>query len=82
MIDNIFLWIGSSFTVEANLFYAKIQGMLWSLADFIIIYAFLKIVDLYKARQKYKPIVYRYLFLWLSAALVPTLWFMKTAKGF
>jgi len=64
------------------MFYTKIQGMIWSLADFLLIFFILKIIDLVRANEGKGKIFFRYLFLWSSAVLTPLLILPQTKNGF
>jgi len=43
LMDMIFLEIGKNFSTEAYMLTTKVQGILWSISDIIIIYFMLKI---------------------------------------
>ncbi len=81
-IEMVFLEIGKSFSTEAYMLTTKVQGILWSISDVIIIYVILKIVSLIREQNQKKKILLRYIFLWLSAILVPFLVFTITPKQF
>jgi TRAP-type C4-dicarboxylate transport system permease large subunit len=81
-IEKVFLWIGAEFTGNVYLSASKFQGILWSLADIVLIYAFLRIVDFARANFQRKRVVFRYVFLALSALLTPFLIVSETPKAF
>ena len=81
-MDEVFLAIGSDFTAEAYMFSTKCQGVLWSLADVVLVVAALRIADLARAHVHKRKILFRYLLLWISAALVPFLLFTETKEQF
>ncbi|MFH0843918.1 MAG: hypothetical protein ABIG67_01675 [Pseudomonadota bacterium] len=81
-MDSLLLWIGTYFTEETYMFYTKIQGMIWSMADFLLIFFILKIIDLVRANEGKGKIFFRYLFLWSSAVLTPLLILPQTKDGF
>ena len=81
-MEMVFLEIGKSFSTEAYMLTTKVQGILWSISDIIIIYVMLKIVSLIREQNQKKKILLRYVFLWLSAILVPFLVFTITPKQF
>ena len=81
-MEMVFLEIGKSFSTEAYMLTTKVQGILWSISDIIIIYVMLKIVSLIREQNQKKKILLRYIFLWLSAILVPFLVFTITPKQF
>lgn len=80
--ETILLWIGANFTTEVYMYYTKLQGILWSLADIVLVLALLKIADLIRARAQKKKIRFRYLFLLFSAILTPLLVFTQSPKQF
>jgi len=81
-MEMVFLEIGKSFSTEAYMLTTKVQGILWSISDVLIIYVMLKIVSLIREQNQKKKILLRYIFLWLSAILVPFLIFTITPKQF
>ena len=82
LMDMVFLEIGKSFSTEAYMLTTKVQGILWSISDIIIIYVMLKIVSLIREKNRKKKIIFRYILLWLSAVLVPFLVFTVTPSQF
>ena len=82
LLEAVFLWIGAHFTGEAYLFFSKLQGILWSAADIVLVLALLKIADFVRARSREKKIVVRYLFLWISALITPLVFFVKSPQQF
>ncbi len=82
LMDFVFLEIGRNFSTEAYMLTTKIQGILWSISDIIIIYFMLKIASLIREKNEKKKIFFRYIFLWLSAVLVPFLVFTVTPRQF
>ncbi|MBT8374171.1 MAG: hypothetical protein KJN80_04580 [Deltaproteobacteria bacterium] len=80
--DMIFLEIGKNFSTDAYLLTTKVQGILWSISDVLIIYVMLKIVSLIREQNQKKKILYRYIFLWLSAILIPFLVITTTPVQF
>jgi len=82
LMDMIFLEIGKNFSTEAYMLTTKVQGILWSISDIIIIYFMLKIASLIREKNQKKEILLRYIFLWLSAVLVPFLVFTVTPRQF
>ncbi len=78
-IDAIFLHIGNSFSRETYFLLTKIQGILWSIANTVIVFYFLKIADLIWIHNHLKLIRYRYYFLLVSAIL--SLFLLFTENG-
>jgi hypothetical protein len=81
-IETLLLWIGVSFTADLYMMSAKIQGMLWSVADIVLVFVFLKIADQVRLRTRGGKIRWRYFFLWGSAALTPLLVFTRNMDQF
>ena len=81
-VEQIFLWMSRNFTTETYLFHSKVQGILWSSADIILVLAMLKIVGLGRRRAGLKKPLVRYLLLGLSALLTPLLLFSRTPREF
>jgi peptidoglycan/LPS O-acetylase OafA/YrhL len=82
LLEASFLWIGAHFTAEVYLFSSKLQGMLWSAADIVLVLALLKIADFVRHRSGEKKIALRYLFLWLSALITPLMFFAQSPQQF
>ncbi len=81
-LEALFLWIGAHFTTEAYLLSSKLQGILWSAADIVLVLALLKIADFVRARSGETKIVIRYLLLWLSALITLLMFFVQSPKQF
>jgi len=81
LFQNIFMWIGTNFTTEVYMVSTKIQGILWSMADIVLVFVLLKIAGVVRIGTK-KKIVFRYLFLWFSGILTPLLLFTQTGTQF
>lgn len=82
LFDSIFLRIASDFTPSTYLVTTKILGLAWSAADILLVYYFLKILNLAKQKQHQAPIWWRFLFLWISACLTPLLIIVSASKAF
>ncbi|MFH1137226.1 MAG: hypothetical protein V1816_14235 [Pseudomonadota bacterium] len=72
-LDALFYWLAVNFTGERYLFYTKVQGLLWSLADIILVFALLKLADAIRKAAGRKTIKIRYGLLLFSALLTPLL---------
>ena len=81
-LEAVFLWIGAHFTAEAYLLSSKLQGILWSAADIVLVLVLLKIADFVRARSGETKIVIRYLLLWLSALMTPLMFFVNSPQQF
>ncbi len=77
---TLLLWVGTGFTTEIYMISTKIQGIAWSIADIVLVFILLKIVDLVRQSSGKKRIFYRYLLLLVSAVLTPSLLFTQTAR--
>jgi len=82
ILEDMFLWIGSNFTPEAYLFYTKLQGLLWSGADIMLVFMLLRISDFVGERSRRGKIRFRYFFLGASVILTPLLLFTRTRREF
>jgi hypothetical protein len=81
-VEQTILWISRNFTSESYLFHSKVQGILWSAADILLVLALLKIVDLGRRREGLKGPWVRYVLLGLSAVITPLLLFARTPGEF
>lgn len=81
-IESIFLWLGTNFNPGLYLFTSKIQGILWSAADVVLVLAVLKIADLARGKQDLGRLVILHWVLWLSALLTPLLLMAATPRQF
>jgi hypothetical protein len=82
LFETAFFWIGANFTTEVYMLSSRIQGILWSMADIVLVFVFLKICDLIRDQKKKKKILFRYFLLWLTAILTPLLIFTHEPKEF
>ena len=81
-VEQIILWISRNFISESYLFHSKVQGILWSAADILLVLALLKIVALGRRRAGLKGPWVRYVLLGLSAVITPLLLFARTPGEF
>jgi hypothetical protein len=81
-IDTILLHIGSGFSRDTYFLFTKIQGILWSIANTVLVFYFLKITELIRMHNHMKQIRYRYYFLLVSAILSLFLLFAKNGTVF
>ncbi|MFH1490331.1 MAG: hypothetical protein ABII06_15605 [Pseudomonadota bacterium] len=79
---DMLLWLSRHFTTETYLFYTRIQGVLWSIVDLVLIFFLLKMIELAGRKKGRKRIRFRYLLLLFTAVLVPFLSFVGTSKTF
>jgi len=82
ILDRLFLWIGTNFTVSAYMSSTRIQGLLWSAADVTLALVFLEIADEARARAGKGRIRIRYGLIWASALLTPLLFFARNPREF
>lgn len=75
-------WVSNHFTIKHYLTATKMLGMLWSIADIVLVYYFLKIAELSTTNTSNGKIKYRYWLLWLSAVLTPFLLFAQTKNQY
>ncbi len=81
-IEPLFLWIGSNFDAGLYLLTSKIQGILWSGADIVLVLAVLKIADLARKKCGLRRLTPLHLLLWATAFLTPLLLFARTPRQF
>ena len=82
LISQLFFWIGSNFTTETYLFYTKIQGIIWSVADIVLVLTFLKIAEYVRRYNGETRIRWRYGLIIFSAALTPFIIFTQNPRQF
>lgn len=81
-IETMFLWIGSNFNAALYLLTSKVQAVLWSAADVVLVLAVLKIADLARTREGLGRLTVLYWLLWGSALLTPLLPVAATPRQF
>ncbi|MDY7034474.1 MAG: hypothetical protein SVY10_21560 [Thermodesulfobacteriota bacterium] len=81
-VEDIFLWLRTVFTIDVYMISTKIQGILWSIADVILVFFLLKISDIIRTRTGKRRIISRYVLLYLTAFATPLLVFTKTPHQF
>lgn len=81
-IEGMFLWIGSNFNAGLYLTTSKMQVILWSAADVVLVLAVLKIVDLARGKEGLGRLAVLYWVLWLSALLTPLLLLTRAPRQF
>jgi hypothetical protein len=82
VIENFFLWLAHDFDTPRYMFHTKLQAIFWSVADLVLIFAFLKIVDELKKKKMKKGIHKRFWLLYFSAALKIVPFFYETPEMF
>ena len=81
-IDSIFIKIGANFGRDSYYLLTKIQGILWSIANTLLVFYFLKIVGIIRMKNYRKRIRVRYYFLGVTAILSPFLLVTRTGYMF
>ncbi|MBN1106616.1 MAG: hypothetical protein JXL84_24655 [Deltaproteobacteria bacterium] len=81
-LGSLFLYIGRHFSTEAYLISSKIQGLLWSAADVVLVLAVLKIAESARRRCGMGKPLLRYGLLCVSLLLTPLLVFAGTPREF
>ena len=81
-MTDLFLYIGAHFTRDAYMTATRIQGILWSVSDVLLIFVLLKIIAFIKGDRRRKRLLVQYLLLWISAGLVPFLPFIHDPRDF
>ena len=82
VIENALLWLVQNFDTSRYMFHTKLQAFVWSLADVVLIFAFLKIIDRIKRKESNKGITKRFWFLYFSAGLKIIPFFFRTPEIF
>lgn len=82
VIKNFFLWLAHDFDTPRYMFHTKVQAIFWSMADLVLIFAFLKIVHRLKKKKVEKGIRKRFWLLYFTAALKVVPFFYETPEMF
>ena len=80
-MDDFFLWLAHNF--DHNLFLKStiFQGFFWSIADFCVVFGFLRLASFVRNRLGMKRTMLRYVLFWIAAILNPYFLFYKTGKS-
>jgi len=81
-IKNLLLHIGESFGPDVYLLSTKIQGLIWSTADIVLLLVLLRIVDILRRRSNVRPLKWRYVLVTATALITPLLALAKTSRHF
>ena len=76
-IEDFLLWVAHDFDTPRYLFHTKLQAVFWSIADLVLIFAFLKIIDRLKKKTGDRGVYKRFWLLYFSALLKIFLFFLK-----
>ncbi|MBN1849361.1 MAG: hypothetical protein JW932_12325 [Deltaproteobacteria bacterium] len=82
VIENALLWLVQHFNTPRYMFHTKLQALVWSLADIVLVFAFLKIIDRMKRKEGRKGITVRFWFLYCTAGLKIIPFFFGTPEMF
>lgn len=82
MMTDLLLFIGTRFTSDLYMTATRIQGILWSISDVLLIFILLKIIVFIKGGRSSRRLFVQFLLLWLSAALAPFLLFLDDPRRF
>ena len=77
-MDNLFLWLAYHFDGEMFLRSTVLQGFFWSIADFCLVFGFLRLASLVRERLKMSKTMARYVLFWIAAILNPYFLLYKT----
>lgn len=80
ILSQALLWIGTHFTAGVYLNSTKVQGLMWSTADIVLVFIFLRIADVLRVREGVRRIRWRYVILAGTALLTPLLVFAATPR--
>ena len=81
-IEDFLLWLAHNFDTPRFMFHTKIQAIFWSVADVVLIFAFLKIIDRVKKEMGGPRVHVRFWLLYFSALLKIALFFFKNPNIF
>lgn len=79
---ELLLWISKNFDKTAYLGLTKIQGLLWSVADIVMILTFLLVVDILVRKQGSRVSCWRYILLFSTVLMTPFLLFTRSSQAF
>ena len=71
MINDAILWLGERFSPEQYLFWTRIQCLMWTSADLVIVYYLLRIANLGRGLIGIRPHRYSYVILALTIPGMP-----------
>jgi hypothetical protein len=77
-MHDVVLWLGDRFSPEAYLFWTRIQCLLWTGADLVIVYCLTRIANLGRARLGHAPHRAPYVVLAVTALMAPGVAFAAT----
>ena len=81
-IENFLLWLAHDFDTPRYMFHMKVQAIFWSIADVVLIFAFLKIIDRLKKKTGDQGIYKRFWLLYFSALIKILPFFFQTPEIF
>ena len=73
MMDKILLWIGQNFTSDVFRLSTMVQEILWSSAEFLLVFFCLRIANWVRIRRGKRRIVVRYMLFWCFVLINPYL---------
>lgn len=77
-MDNLLLWLAHHFDREMFIKSTVLQGLFWSIADFCLVFGFLRLASLVRERLKMRKTMGRYALFWIAALLNPYFLLYKT----
>ena len=77
-MDNFFLWLAYHFNSDMFLKSTYIQGIFWSIADFSLVYGFLRLASFARDKSGKGKTPFRYILFWVAAILNPYFLFYQT----
>lgn len=81
-IEDFLLLISKYFTKDIYLLTAKTQAIIWSAADTILIFFFLKIINFIRLKANKEKALSGYIFLWISTFFIFLIPFAGTFQEF
>jgi hypothetical protein len=79
---NGFTWFGDLFSPESYLFWSRIQGPAWTLADFVIVYYVLRLANLCRGVMGRRPHRFAWLVLAGTIPFAATIPFIGSGTAF
>ncbi len=81
-MEKVLIYINQNFSYEIYILSTKIQGLIWTIADIILVFCVLKIINIARSSLNKEPTIFRYALLIISIALVPLLILTRSSDEF
>jgi hypothetical protein len=80
-VDSLFLWLAFNFDGRVFSRATLIQGSFWSIADFSLVFGFLRLASLAREKCGKRKTVGRYVLFWIAAIANPYFLFYHTGTA-